>query len=258
MQNFKQQIIRNFSESATHYDQHARVQRYAALQLAGYISALQIKPGSKILEIGCGTGFVSERLVQLFPDCKLILSDISPEMLGKCKDNLVEKDYDLSSVYFQVLDGESIQSFEPYDLIVSGLTVQWFDDFPGWLERGYSSLRAGSTMVFSYMSDKSFPEWKDSCSQLGIPYSGNRLPDPDLIKKVSRNKDLRCMWEAEFRSEKYDSLLHFFREIKDIGASANSSDQEGTPNTLRALNYFHSNGKGCEISHHIVYGVITV
>ncbi|MEX0773327.1 MAG: methyltransferase domain-containing protein [Balneolales bacterium] len=258
MQDFRQQIIRNFSVNANRYDQHARVQKYAADQLSGYIGELYIEPGAKILEIGCGTGFVSGKLIKMFPECPLIISDISPGMLSKCRDNLIEKGYDLDLVYFQVLDGESIKSFEPYDLVVSGLTVQWFNDLPAWLERGFSTLRAGSTIVFSYLSDKSFPEWKDSCRQSGIPYSGNELPDHDLIKKVSRNKDLRCLWESEFKTEDYGSLLHFFNEVKQIGASARASTNEGSPFALRELSRFHSNGKGCKISHHLVYGIITV
>lgn len=258
MQNFRQQVIRNFSISAGQYDQHAGVQKYAADRLFGYISGLQVRQQSKILEIGCGTGFVSEKLIRMFPDSSIIISDISADMLAKCRDNLISKRCDLDSVYFQVLDGESVRSFEPYDLIVSGLTVQWFNNLHAWLERGLATLRPGSTMVLSYLSGKSFPEWKDSCSQLGIPFSGNTLPDPDLIKSLSAGKDYQCLWESEFKSKEYDSLLDFFRELKKIGAMSKSSKSNHSPLALRRLNDFHSNGKGCRISHHLVYGIITV
>ncbi|MEX2639473.1 MAG: methyltransferase domain-containing protein [Balneolales bacterium] len=260
MQDSRQQIIHNFSLHAEHYDQHAHVQKYAAARLCSYVKELKITPNSTILEIGCGTGFVSEQLIGMFPDCTYIITDISPGMLKQCRDNLVKKEMDLESVYFQVLDGETIKSFERYDLIVSGLTVQWFDDFPSWLRQGIATLRTGSTIALSYLSGRSFPEWKDSCRQTGIPYSGNALPDHDLLKKISANRDVRCLWESEFKTLGYDSLLHFFSELKRIGASCRMPSQGKCPSVsgLRELNHFHSNGKGCEVSHHLVYGIITV
>ena len=257
--NGKQAIAKNFSRNAGNYDQNARIQKHAAVRLSEYLEPLTLQPGSTILEIGCGTGFISELLIGLFPESSVIISDISKEMLSQCRNNLVKKEVNLENVYFQVLDGESIDSFNRYDVIVSGLTAQWFDNFPAWLEKALTTMAPGAKMFLSYLSDKSFPEWKDTCRQLGIPFTGNSLPDPDLLGTVSKNKDIRCLWETEYKTEVYDSILHFFAELKLIGASTRPTlnAESLTLSMLRKLNQFHSNGRECDISHHIVYGIIS-
>ncbi|MEX0686006.1 MAG: methyltransferase domain-containing protein [Balneolales bacterium] len=259
MPHIKQQITKNFSNNSERYDQYARIQKYAAGHLCSYLEQLVIEPENKILEIGCGTGFVSEKLIKRFPDCCVIITDISEDMLVKCRDNLLNSGLNLDKVEFQVLDGETINNFGHYEIIISGLTVQWFEDLPGWIERAIGSMKANSKLIFSYLSDKSFPEWRDSCKQLDIPFTGNNLPEHNLLGKISRYKNIHCMWESEFKTENYDSILHFFSELKFIGASTRLTENEKGSSlaTLRKLNHFHSNGRGCEISHHLVYGLIT-
>src|SRR3546814_17743195 len=58
----RKQAIRQAFGSATRYDQEAHVQREVAIRLAERIAGLSLPPNPRILEIGCGTGFLTSAL----------------------------------------------------------------------------------------------------------------------------------------------------------------------------------------------------
>ena len=57
-----QRVRRAFDAAASSYDDHAVVQRIVARRLAERIAALPLPEQPRILEIGCGTGFLSAAL----------------------------------------------------------------------------------------------------------------------------------------------------------------------------------------------------
>src|SRR6185437_5823582 len=114
------------------------LQRLGARRLAGRIrSALAASP-QRILEIGCGTGSLSERLAEAFPGSDLLLTDIAPSMLHRCRSRLGE------GHRYQVLDGERPEDLAGhFDLIASSLALQWFTDLRGGLQRLSGLLAPG-------------------------------------------------------------------------------------------------------------------
>ncbi|MFS0838401.1 methyltransferase domain-containing protein [Paenibacillus sp. 1P03SA] len=94
-------IRRQFDRSASGlYDRSAGVQRFMAAQLAGMIrdelvgthaAPLARIPAANlpVLEIGCGTGLLTERLAALLPPGgRLTAADLSPAMLEAAKSRL--------------------------------------------------------------------------------------------------------------------------------------------------------------------------
>src|SRR5579862_6443089 len=81
----KQNIIKNFNKKASTYGAAAEVQAYVAAQMAQRLKGL--RPQS-VLEIGCGTGLLSQYLIQLFPHAALLLTDVAPAMLMQCQQSL--------------------------------------------------------------------------------------------------------------------------------------------------------------------------
>ena len=79
----KVNLAQHFGKAAPYYHHQAQVQRYAADRLLDWIETTQVLPG-KILELGCGTGFLSQGLVQLFPQNDLEITDLAPGMVEFC------------------------------------------------------------------------------------------------------------------------------------------------------------------------------
>ena len=76
----KTRLARQFGQSAAYYHHHATVQHYGADRLLGWLTDCSI-PLGKVLEVGCGTGFLTQGLVDLLLDHDLEISDLS-EILG--------------------------------------------------------------------------------------------------------------------------------------------------------------------------------
>lgn len=71
-----------FDRAAATYESHARVQADMANALIGLLPGhLDGIPGIPILEMGCGTGLLTRRIRERFPDSALTATDAAPRML---------------------------------------------------------------------------------------------------------------------------------------------------------------------------------
>ncbi|MTV47850.1 methyltransferase domain-containing protein [Heliobacillus mobilis] len=83
LENNKQLIQRNFGRHARHYDYYAEVQNWMAQQLLQRIQNLPVQTTeiSSILEIGCGTGLLTEKLHRLYPQSRILAFDLTEKMI---------------------------------------------------------------------------------------------------------------------------------------------------------------------------------
>ena len=99
---------------------HHAVPRYPEMLWAifQYIPK-DLKP-KRILELGCGTGNLSELIVKTYPKSEKVLVDISEEVLSHCKNRLEDNNRieycraDINELDFPV---------DSFDLIVSSITI---------------------------------------------------------------------------------------------------------------------------------------
>ena len=140
--NRKSRIVRAF-DRADGYDAHARVQRVAAARLAAHIERLEIDPSLPALEIGCGTGFLTQRLRAP----RLLATDIAPAMVERARARIPTR----PELSFAVLDGEQpgTAPHGRYGLIASNLAFQWFADLPAAVSRLAALLAPGGRLVFT-------------------------------------------------------------------------------------------------------------
>ena len=112
-------------------------------------------------------------------------------------------------VHFSNIDGENQLPDDTYGLIFTALTAQWFADTEAVLNQYLRALKPAGMLMYSYLDERCFPEWKALCAETGIPFTGNTLPpcapiplDPSLYS-----------WEyfsMELFTEVFDSPADFF------------------------------------------------
>ncbi len=250
-------VAEAFSESASMYHQKAEVQQKVA---QGLISSLlpwkNSLPEGPILEIGCGTGFLSEQLIKEFPGRNIELTDISEGMLRFCKERLDKEHLLNSNASFYLLDADEIQPEEErYSLITSNFTAQWFKDTAMSLERLSGLLKPGGLLLCSFPGNHSFEEWHSNCLELGLPFTANPLPDvEEVIIKLSLNPLQIDYYEDDLYQE-FEHSIDFFKHLKEIGASVSETGKQLNPKQLRLLTNFWDDktSNNVKVKWHVVY-----
>jgi malonyl-CoA O-methyltransferase len=250
-------IAQEFGRAAEQYHQEARIQNKVA---EGLISSLlpwqNILPPGPILEIGCGTGFLTKKLIQHFPDKEFIITDVSPGMLDFCKKEL-DKDGLLSGkIQFEVLDANTFKATEPeFAMVISNFAPQWFKDTALVLEELSKSILPGGLLLCSFPGNHTFEQWYEQCLQLGLPYTANPMPEvEEVVVKLSMGP-LQIDYYENDLFEKFDSSLSFFKHLKAIGASQNLKGTSLSPKQFRLLlnHWDQQSEENIKVKWHVVY-----
>ncbi len=227
----KSAIASHFGQAAALYHAKAQMQKDCAKHLLSYLPQPLILPPGKILEVGCGTGFITQELVQRFPDRPLEITDLSAEMLQFCQTHLQMH----SIIEFRQMDGEVISSETPYAMIVSGFTIQWFDDPIATLRNWRSHLQQGGILLISFPTYQSFPEWRQICAELDLPFTANPLPDAERVWTALSQEFSQCQAYEKNISLTFDSAFNFFENFKAIGAGFNQAGKRLSLSQMRQL-----------------------
>ncbi|MBO6524476.1 MAG: methyltransferase domain-containing protein [Balneolaceae bacterium] len=250
---YKQKVTQSFSKATQRYHEQAEVQKKVAEGLIASVRPWKgtIPPGP-ILEVGCGTGFLSEKIIQEFPSREFTVTDASKEMLHFTQKRLNESD----NLSFEVLDVDHLQNPEPkYALIVSNFTAQWFDDTAIGLEKLAGMLKPGGLLLTSFPGNHSFTEWYECCLELGLPFTANPLPDvEEVVVKLSLSPVQIDYYENDLYQE-FNFSIDFFRHLKEVGADVSTTGKSLTAKQLKLLTDFWNNkvDNQIKVKWHVVY-----
>ena len=249
-------IEKNFSRFSSSYNLYADIQRSASKKLLKFLEPDTILLSSlPILEIGCGTGLLSEGLAECFPSHKIIFSDISSKMLHQCRSNIGKSWTDADRFEFQLIDGERISVKNNYSMIISGFTFQWFSELNSSLEKMKEALSQGGIIAFSIPVEGSFPEWEKACRRLNIPFRANTLPDALILINWFKKKGWNVKYLVEELRCIYPSAIYFFRSIKNIGAATSLDGKPLSAGQMKKLcNHMDSESESeFKITYRVLY-----
>ncbi|MCB2076566.1 MAG: methyltransferase domain-containing protein [Novosphingobium sp.] len=206
--------------AAEEYSRHASVQRKVALDLADRIAALPLPRQPRILEIGCGTGFLTEAAIERGVRADWLVTDISPEMVERCREKLAHS----AKCRFAVLDGEfgEPDGEKGFDLICSSLAFQWFDDVACAIDRIVGWLAPGGHLLFTTLVSGTFAEWQAAHVLAGLEPGTPRFSTVGQLSTVMpdmRQEPIVVMQHVE----QHANALEFLRTMKAIGAHTASA-----------------------------------
>ncbi len=242
-----------FSAAAATYEGSADVQFNVAGRLGARIANLSRPAAPRILEIGCGTGFLSRDLRKRIPEASWTITDISSQMLDRCRANLEAQD----DTSFKVMDGEApnFASTERFDLICSSLAFQWFENLPSSLSKLSALLAPGGHIAFATLAENSFSEWRQAYTAVGA--------DPAVLKCLSRAdieeampKNGTAYVDEEYIAQPYANGHSFLRKLRQIGADTPRPGHHPAPaGTLRRVLRAFDSGPNSHVTYHVAYGV---
>lgn len=221
MTRFDAQVAARFDAAAGSYDAHSAAQRHAAQRLVERLVPLGLPPRPHILEIGCGTGHLTERLARHFPGATIRATDIAPAMVAACQSRLCTNPH----LCFEVMDGRRpaipkkgipCGHADKFDLICGNLVAQWFDDLPGACARLAALLAPGGSLLLSLPGGETFREWKAAHADLGLVAGTQPLPTPATCRAALPPGDNRVA--SEYWLDRPADGLSFLRGLRAIGA----------------------------------------
>lgn len=233
----KIQVARRFGKMSHSYDEHACVQKNMAVTLSKLAQSTDRCDYAKILEIGCGTGYLTRIMAGIFPQADILATDIAPEMIAAARANLGH----LPNVRFALEDGEHLQTSETFDLIISNAVFQWFNDYPaayaGFLDR----LRPGGQLLYATFGPHtlrelhaSFAAAYHSCGMQSGGRHGQAFAPSSTLQQLMEDLDYTHTVHQETHTREYfPSVKDFLTSIKKIGAT--NANQQDHPVLSRQL-----------------------
>ena len=175
---------------------------------AKLISELQFNGNENILDLGCGDGAITAKLVDHVPNGYVVGIDASYGMIETAK-----KNHKSNNLKFELVDIKTITYQEKFDIIISNATLHWVKDHKKLITNVYSALKSNGIARFNFAAD-------GNCSNFF-----------EVIKKMMKQPK----YEKYFKSfiwpwympylEEYKSLAEqfSFSEIKVWGENADRS-----------------------------------
>lgn len=241
----KKNIIRYFNQGARTYHSSAELQSHVAQQVASRLQGVSAK---HILEIGCGTGLLSQHLIELFPNSMMLLTDIADAMVNVTQQRFSQ----YPQVHTHCGDAESLDLNLQFDLITSSMTLHWFDHFRSSIENFKNYLRPGGQMIFAILGENSLCEWKTMCKTVGMTAARKSFPDYHWM--TSTFADFK--FEIESVKQRYANSYAFIKSLKNLGARATRADYiSASTRQLRQL--LRANNNEIEMTYEVIYGSYT-
>ena len=192
--------------------------RNKALRMAG--ARLHEGDPKKVLDVACGTGDVSFRLHELFPDAHITGLDLSPGMLSIAEKKLAAMDKDAGK-HISFIEGDSLKmpfADGAFDMVTVAYGVRNFER----LEDGYREMRRvlkpGGVLCVIELSEPANPLIKSGYRLYArhiIPLIGRMVSHdtraysylPESIAACPQRGDMTAMMErAGFRDATFKSL----------------------------------------------------
>lgn len=215
----KAAVASRFNRSAETYDDHCRVQRLMADRLVGTLQGVPGPP--RILELGCGTGYLTGLLASRFPASQVLALDFAGRMLEIARDRLKGLPVEL-----EVADAETaVFPPESFDLIVSNATIQWFDTPAETLERLAAALRPGGRMRHTTFGPGTFAELRSVLRAPGLPLR----PAEHWVSMLAASGLHAAESTAGTVTVTYPSAAGFLAELRATGATWRPGGPEEGP-----------------------------
>jgi malonyl-CoA O-methyltransferase len=213
----KQLLATRFDRRAASYDEATPVQAAMGDELLQRaLERIGATPVARILELGCGTGRLTRKLINAFPDARITAVDLSARMTAIAATRC-------PGVETLVADAEDfIQQAAPgFDLIISNATAQWFSDPAASIRACLRLLAPGGHLALSTFGDQTFRELNEAFRlayrEHGLPDArhASPLPSADYWRTRFPNLDIH----HAPRSRTFPDVPTFLRSLQQAGVT---------------------------------------
>ncbi|OGT38377.1 MAG: hypothetical protein A3F11_00610 [Gammaproteobacteria bacterium RIFCSPHIGHO2_12_FULL_37_14] len=203
----KTNIIRCFNKAANTYDIHSNIQQQVGCKLIALIDTTQAQP-INIIDLGCGSGFITEKLAIKYKYSNFHAIDIADRLLLEAKKRL--------SAYPIKIDENDFDEFDNndslFDLVFSNMALQWSIDLNSTLLRIHKNMSEGGIIAIALPLEGTYSELAvQSRNQFHTESFIANLFDQCGFKKIN--------YSVEYLTAHYDSWMTAIKTVKATGAN---------------------------------------
>lgn len=200
----KDLIQKRFAKNLDTYNDNAKIQKKMAERL---LSFLDRKDFNDILEIGCGTGFLTQLVNEKFSFKTYTANDI----VESCEKYVKEINPKINFIPADIEKAVE-NSDKKYDLIISNAVFQWVENLESFIKLLVSKLNDGGVLLFSTFGPENFREVNFVLGKTLPYYSANELQE--FIK------DYKNIVEQEMHVMAFKTPKDILKHIKSTGVNA--------------------------------------
>ncbi len=245
-------IRRAFSNSAVHYEVLAGLQNEIGREL---VQRIQNEDNcAHILDVGMGTGRMTNRLSLFFPDTRVIGIDFSDGMIAAAR-----KKYD----GFKIVQADAAAlpfREETFDIVVSNLAYQWVDDLEQAFRASYGVLKERGVFCATLFGGRTLEELFvsfENSAWNSVPLL-KRLAGEDAVFAAARQAGFG---DPEIKTEliktHFPDMLALLKWLKGIGANRMNRDFYFGRDWLRRANEYYfknfNNRWGVQASFEVIW-----
>ncbi|MDP6103399.1 MAG: malonyl-ACP O-methyltransferase BioC [Gammaproteobacteria bacterium] len=197
-----------FNNAAVNYNKHALIQKEVAFRTDQKFDL--IRPNNQtILDLGSGTGLLTDRILSRFPKSQIIIIDFAYNALLK---NKAKTKICADTNKLPIKDNS-------VDIIVSSLMMQWCTDLNKFFVECFRVLKSDGLILFSTFGPDTLKELKKSWSVVDNKDHVNKFIDMhDIGDQLLNNGFQDPVMEMEKLVVNYETVVELLRDIKGIGA----------------------------------------
>lgn len=219
-------IQKQFNRAATQYDYYSIIQKKMAEELL-LLAKEDACSYASILDVGCGTGLLTEVFHYAFPHAHISAIDIAENML-----RLARKKLALPNILFSLQDVESTNwdHHTIYDIIISNAVFQWLEQPHKTIECLAKQLHPGGQILASTFGPETFQElasvFQEVEQEMKLPTYSHHLPmkDANEWSLIFKNAGIPKTTVIEKKVQlPYKDCREFLQAVKAIGASSSQS-----------------------------------
>jgi malonyl-CoA O-methyltransferase len=256
--NHKQAIQRNFARRGATYNRHARIQQWMAAELLRGCREALLRARS-ILEVGCGTGYLTELVRRENPAARIVALDLEVSLARLARERLKLDPL----VYFVAADGEAFAGGR-YDLIISNSVFQWFTRPRETLQEYHRLLSPGGTLAFSTLGPATFRELDTAFRQAAGSLPLAESPEVAALSFSDEGRWRGFLAQAGFadaavlreeRIETHPTVQDFLHALQATGAT-NPIPRPLSPRLFRQMAAIYQHAFGVNGAIPVTYEII--
>jgi len=210
----KSKLRQSFSAASTTYDGVAGLQRTVGRSLLAAIDTAKLS--GTVLDIGCGTGFLTGGLLALSSGLSVIALDIALPMLQTAQRKLPTN----ANVHYVCADADALPlARHSVDHVFSNLALQWCSRPATVFNEIRRVLKPGGQLLYSTFGPQTLQELKAAWEQVDSYSHVNEFYRPEELRCFLRQAGfIDISIDSKNYLPCYESVPALMRELKDIGA----------------------------------------